>query len=185
MQKPTFRTRSYLRHSRTGTQKIKLPFVFLHLSGLVTWLVRSKPIRADNYQCLQSGLPYRILVVRFPSDWLECSSLKPNQQCERTKWRKWNNGDREEARNCVTNEDEVRSRTSVQQMSLFRRGFGLLCFSGYNTCYHFVMGFYSGNTTSVLRLPFYKWTLLCLCMLCTIVSTSRPLGGANCVRTAS
>lgn len=60
----------------------------LHLAGMVMWLVHDKPIRADNYQCLQSGLPYRIFAVRFPSDWLQYSSLKPNQQSERTKWRK-------------------------------------------------------------------------------------------------
>ena len=67
-------------------------FVLLHLTGLVIWLVHDKPIRADNYQCLQSGLPYRVSAVRFPSDWLQYSSLKPNQQSERTKWRKWDNG---------------------------------------------------------------------------------------------
>lgn len=77
---------------------------FSHLAWLVIWLVDSKPIRADNYQCLQSGLPYRIFAVRFPSDWLWYSSLKPNQQSVRTKWRKWNNGAWEEVRSCVTHE---------------------------------------------------------------------------------
>lgn len=61
---------------------------FLHLVGLVIWLVHDKPIRVDNYQCLQSGLPYRASAVRFPSDWLQYSSLKPNHQSERTRWRK-------------------------------------------------------------------------------------------------
>lgn len=58
------------RAAENAVAEIKLPFVFLHLTGLVIWLVHSKPIRADNYQCLQSGLPYRIFAVRFPSDWL-------------------------------------------------------------------------------------------------------------------
>lgn len=84
---------------RQSCQKPNWKFgLFLHLAGLVIWLVRDKPIRADNYQCLQSWLPYRIFTVRFPSDWLQYSSLKPNQQSERTKWRKWNSHGWEEVR---------------------------------------------------------------------------------------
>lgn len=146
-----------------GNSKIKLPFVFLHLSGLVMWLVHSKPIRVDNYQCLQSGLPYRIFVVRFPSDWLQCSSLKPNQQCERTKWRKWNNCDWGEARNCVTNEGRS-ARNCVRQMSLFS---GVLV----DYAHHALLSIYFSLCRQVLLPKYNSRVIIAILQMDSVCST--------------